>query len=83
MEEVVQAFNHVIDQGMAHYWCTSEWSAANIEEAHGIARRLNMIPPEQPQATYFIENALKSVFILVQESMAWVRRHGVLWRQGC
>ena len=51
MEEIVRAFNHVIDKGLAHYWCTSEWSAANIEEAYGVAKRLNLIPPacEQPQ----------------------------------
>ena len=51
MEEIVRSFNHVIDQGLAHYWCTSEWSASNIEEAYGVAKRLNLIPPacEQPQ----------------------------------
>lgn len=33
MEETVRAFNHVIDQGMALYWGTSEWSADEIAEA--------------------------------------------------
>ena len=33
MEETVRAFNYVIDQGMAHYWGTSEWSADEIAEA--------------------------------------------------
>ena len=33
MEETVRAFNHVIDQGMALYWGTSEWSADEITEA--------------------------------------------------
>lgn len=33
MEETVRAFNHVIDQGMAMYWGTSEWSADEISEA--------------------------------------------------
>ena len=42
MEEIVRGFNHVIDQGLAHYWCTSEWSTANIEEAYSVAARLNM-----------------------------------------
>lgn len=28
VEETVRAFNHVISQGKAHYWGTSEWSAA-------------------------------------------------------
>lgn len=26
MEEIVRAFNYVIEQGMAFYWGTSEWS---------------------------------------------------------
>jgi len=33
MEETVRAFNFVIDQGMAMYWGTSEWSADEIAEA--------------------------------------------------
>jgi aryl-alcohol dehydrogenase-like predicted oxidoreductase len=32
LEETVRAFNWVIDQGWAHYWGTSEWSAAQVEE---------------------------------------------------
>ncbi len=55
VEETVRAFNHLIDQGKAFYWGTSEWSAAQIMEAHGIARELNLIPPlmEQPQYHMF------------------------------
>lgn len=34
MEEIVRAFNYVIEQGWAFYWATSEWSAREIEEAH-------------------------------------------------
>lgn len=33
MEETVRAFNYVIDNGMALYWGTSEWSADEIAEA--------------------------------------------------
>lgn len=33
MEEVVRAFNHVINQGLALYWGTSEWSVDEITEA--------------------------------------------------
>lgn len=33
MEETVRAFNYVINQGMALYWGTSEWSADEIAEA--------------------------------------------------
>jgi aryl-alcohol dehydrogenase-like predicted oxidoreductase len=34
MEEIVRAFNYVIEKGWAFYWATSEWTAQQIEEAH-------------------------------------------------
>ncbi|KAJ3138141.1 hypothetical protein HK101_003776 [Irineochytrium annulatum] len=51
MEEVVRAFNWVIDKGYAFYWGTSEWSAEQIMDAHRVAEKLNLIGPlcEQPQ----------------------------------
>lgn len=51
MEEVVRAFNHVIEiKGWAMYWGTSEWSADEIAEACGIAKQLGLVGPivEQP-----------------------------------
>ena len=55
IEETVRAFNHLIDQGKAFYWGTSEWSALQIMEAYGVARREHLIPPlmEQPQYNMF------------------------------
>lgn len=55
IEETVRAMNHVINQGKAFYWGTSEWSAQQIMEAYGIARREHLIPPlmEQPQYNMF------------------------------
>ncbi|KZS98458.1 Aldo/keto reductase [Sistotremastrum niveocremeum HHB9708] len=52
VEEIVRAFNHVIDQGKAFYWATSEWSAREIEEAHGIAARLGLIAPIAEQCQH-------------------------------
>jgi len=51
IEETVRAFNYVIDNGMAFYWGTSEWSTEQIQEAHAVASRLGLIGPsvEQPQ----------------------------------
>jgi voltage-dependent potassium channel beta subunit len=51
IEETVRAMTHVINQGQAFYWGTSEWSAADILAAYHIARREHLIPPlmEQPQ----------------------------------
>ncbi|KAJ7147575.1 NADP-dependent oxidoreductase domain-containing protein [Mycena crocata] len=55
MEEIVRAFNYVIDKGWAFYWGTSEWTAHQIEEAHHIATKLNLIAPiaEQCQHNMF------------------------------
>jgi len=55
MEETVRAFNYLIDKGLSFYWGTSEWSAEQIMEADGIAKRLNLIGPtmEQPQYNMF------------------------------
>jgi len=55
IEETVRAFNHLIEQGKAFYWGTSEWSAQQIMEAYGVARREHLIPPlmEQPQYNMF------------------------------
>jgi len=55
VEETVRAMNHVIDQGKALYWGTSEWPAERILEAYHIARRERLVPPlmEQPQYHLF------------------------------
>ncbi|KAJ7158133.1 NADP-dependent oxidoreductase domain-containing protein [Mycena filopes] len=45
MEEIVRGFNYVIEKGWAFYWGTSEWTAQQIEEAHHIATKLNLIAP--------------------------------------
>ncbi len=47
--------NHVINQGKALYWGTSEWPAERILEAWHVARREHLIPPlmEQPQYNLF------------------------------
>ena len=55
IEETVRAMNFLIDQGLAFYWGTSEWSAEQIRQAHEIARREHLIGPlmEQPQYNMF------------------------------
>jgi aryl-alcohol dehydrogenase-like predicted oxidoreductase len=47
----VRSMNTLIQQGKIFYWGTSEWSAAEIMEAHAIARQLGLEGPavEQPQ----------------------------------
>jgi len=51
VEEVVWTMNILIQQGKILYWGTSEWSAAEIMEAHRAAAQFGLIGPsvEQPQ----------------------------------
>eukprot|EP00871_Galdieria_phlegrea_P001835 jgi/Galph1/2652/GphlegSOOS_G1302.1 len=55
IEETVRAMNYVIEQGLAFYWGTSEWSAQEITEACRIASLYHLISPiaEQPQYNMF------------------------------
>nr|XP_060501004.1 voltage-gated potassium channel subunit beta-3 [Panthera onca] len=52
MEEIVRAMTYVIDQGLALYWGTSRWGAAEIMEAYSVARQFNLIPPVCEQAEH-------------------------------
>jgi aryl-alcohol dehydrogenase-like predicted oxidoreductase len=51
IEETVWTMHQLIQQGKILYWGTSEWSAAEIMEAHMVARQHHLIGPvvEQPQ----------------------------------
>lgn len=55
IEETVWAMAHLVNQGKALYWGTSEWSAEQIRHAYHIARREHLVPPtmEQPQYNMF------------------------------
>lgn len=52
VEEIVRAFSWVIEKGWAFYWATSEWSAQEIDEAHGIAQRLGLHAPIAEQCEH-------------------------------
>lgn len=55
IEETVRAMSFLVDQGMAFYWGTSQWTAAQIMEAYLIARQHDLVPPtmEQPEYNMF------------------------------
>ena len=65
VEETVRAMNFLINQGMAFYWGTSEWSAAQIMEAYSIARQYDLIPPtmEQPEYNMFAREKIESEYV--------------------
>jgi voltage-dependent potassium channel beta subunit len=71
IEETVRAMNYLIDQGKAFYWGTSEWSAAQIMEAYGIARREHLIPPqmEQPQYHMFARERVEKEYAHLYEEI--------------
>jgi len=64
IEETVRAMTHVINQGKAFYWGTSEWSAPQIREAYNIAREFHLIPPsvEQPQYNMFTRDRVEKEY---------------------
>ncbi len=51
IEEVVWTMHNLIQQGKVLYWGTSQWSGAEIMEAHRVAQQYGLIGPvvEQPQ----------------------------------
>lgn len=52
IEEVVFAMSDIIASGRAHYWGTSEWSAAEIMEAWQIADKHHLRKPQMEQPQY-------------------------------
>ena len=52
IEETVRAMDDLVHQGLVLYWGTSEWTAADIMRAHGIARELGLTPPQMEQPQY-------------------------------
>lgn len=45
MEEICRGFNNIIENGLAYYWGTSEWSASQIRKAHEICKNLKLAKP--------------------------------------
>ena len=78
MEEIVRAFNYLIDNGLAFYWGTSRWSSSDIMEAIAIARQYNLIPPivEQSEYNFFQREAVEVKLPILYEkvgvgSLSW------------
>ncbi len=65
IEETVRAMNFLINEGMAFYWGTSEWGAAQIMEAYSIARQYDLIPPtmEQPEYNMFAREKVEREYV--------------------
>jgi len=71
IEETVRAMNHIINQGKAFYWGTSEWSKAQIMEAYQIARREHLIPPlmEQPEYSMLKRDKVEKEYLSLYDEI--------------
>lgn len=65
IEETVWAMHQIIQQGKALYWGTSEWTAAEIMQAHYFAEKNHLVPPtmEQPQYSMLWREKMESQFL--------------------
>lgn len=61
MRETAQAMNTLIEQGKVIYWGTSEWSAAQLIEAHSICEKYGWHLPqaEQPQYSLLVRQRVE------------------------
>jgi voltage-dependent potassium channel beta subunit len=71
IEETVRAMNYLLNQGLAFYWGTSEWSADQIMQAYAVARQYGLIPPtmEQPQYNMFTREKIEHDYIRLYDEI--------------
>ncbi len=64
IEETVRAMDVLIRQGKIFYWGTSEWSAAEVMRAEGLARQNGLTPPsmEQPQYSMLVRERFEKEY---------------------
>ncbi len=69
VEETVWAMHDMVSQGHALYWGTSEWPAADIRVAYGIAERHHLHKPvmEQPQYNLFHRERVEEEYARLYE----------------
>jgi len=71
ISEVVWTMNHLIQQGKVLYWGTSQWSGAEIMEAHRVAAQNSLIGPtvEQPQYNMFERFKVEQDYLPVYQNV--------------
>lgn len=69
MEEIVEVFSDVVKSGRAHYWGTSQWSGAQIAEAHAYAKATGLVAPvtEQPEYSMLWRSRVETEILPVTE----------------
>jgi voltage-dependent potassium channel beta subunit len=71
IEEVVWTMHNLIQQGKILYWGTSQWSGAEIMEAHRVAQQYHLIGPtvEQPQYNMFERFKVEQDYLPVYQNV--------------
>jgi voltage-dependent potassium channel beta subunit len=71
IEESIRAMSYLINQGIAFYWGTSEWTADQIMQAYAIARQYDLIPPtmEQPQYNMFTRQKVEHDYLRLYDEI--------------
>lgn len=71
VEEVLRTMDDLVHQGKILYWGTSEWEAAQVMEAYGIARQYGLIPPsmEQPQYNLFHRKRVEDTIMPISREL--------------
>jgi voltage-dependent potassium channel beta subunit len=71
IEETVRAMSFLIDQGLAFYWGTSEWTADQIMQAYSVARQEHLVPPtmEQPEYNMFRRDKVEREFLYLYQEI--------------
>jgi voltage-dependent potassium channel beta subunit len=71
VEEVVWTMHNLIQQGKILYWGTSQWSGAEIMEAHRVAQQYGLIGPvmEQPQYNMFERYKVEMDYLPVYQNV--------------
>ena len=70
IEEVVWTMHNLIQQGKILYWGTSQWSGAEIMEAHRVAQQYKLIGPsmEQPQYNMFERHKVEMDYLPIYKN---------------
>ncbi len=73
IEETARAMDIIIRQGKAFYWGTSQWSAADIMRADGLARLYGLTPPtmEQPQYNMFERERVEKEYLPLYRDLGY------------
>ena len=73
VDEVARAMDDLVHRGKVLYWGTSMWTGAQIAEAVGTAKSMNLYPPSAEQSYY---NMMRREHV-EKEILQAVRPHGI------